>query len=254
VINFVRKAAPFISTSAANYKNAQAPGSIATAFAAAGSTVATGTEIANIPLPTMLAGSTVTINSFAGFTLTNETRKAALYYASPNQINYYLPSDVSQGPAEIQIEPSSGLILRSSALITNIAPALFSVNWNGQGLAAAVVQRIKADDSISYEPVAMFNTVQGSFEAVPIDFGPDTDRVFLDLFGTGIRNRSSLSNVLGKVGGVDSQVFYAGPQNEFEGLDQVNILLPRSLAGRGAVDVVLTIDGQTTNPVTIKAR
>jgi uncharacterized protein (TIGR03437 family) len=202
----------------------------------------------------MLAGSTVTINSFAGFTLTNETRKAALYYASPNQINYYLPSDVSQGPAEIQIEPSSGLILRSSALITNIAPALFSVNWNGQGLAAAVVQRIKADDSISYEPVAMFNTVQGSFEAVPIDFGPDTDRVFLDLFGTGIRNRSSLSHVLGKVGGVDSQVLYAGPQNEFEGLDQVNILLPRSLAGRGAVDVVLTIDGQTTNPVTIKAR
>jgi uncharacterized protein (TIGR03437 family) len=68
----------------------------------------------------MLAGSTVTINSFFGFTLTKETRKAALYYASPNQINYYLPSNLSLGPAEIQIEPSIGLILRSSALITNM--------------------------------------------------------------------------------------------------------------------------------------
>ena len=96
--------------------------------------------------------------------------------------------------------------------------------------------------------------VQGMFEPVPIDLSSDSDRVFLDLFGTGIRNRSSLSQVSGKVGGVDSQVFYAGPQNEVAGLDQVNILLPRSLAGRGDVDVVLTIDGQATNPVTIRVR
>ena len=117
-----------------------------------------------------------------------------------------------------------------------------------------MVQRIKPDDSVRYEPVAVFDPVQSRFAPVPIDLGPDVDRVFLDLFGTGIRNRSSLSNVAGKVGGIDSEVFYAGPQNEVVGLDQVNILLPRSLAGRGDVDVVLTIDGQKTNTVTIRVR
>ncbi len=36
--------------------------------------------------------------------------------------------------------------------------------------------------------------------------------------------------------------------------DQVNILLPRSLAGKGDVDVMLTIEDQTTKPVTIEIR
>jgi len=47
-------------------------------------------------------------------------------------------------------------------------------------------------------------------------------------------------------------VQYAGPQGGYAGLDQVNIRVPRSLAGRGNVDVVLTVDGKTANAVTIK--
>lgn len=37
-------------------------------------------------------------------------------------------------------------------------------------------------------------------------------------------------------------------------LDQVNLLLPRSLAGRGEVDVALSIDGQTANLVKVSFR
>ncbi len=36
-----------------------------------------------------------------------------------------------------------------------------------------------------------------------------------------------------KIGGVDAQVVFAGPQGEFAGLDQVNLRLPDGLAGRG---------------------
>jgi uncharacterized protein (TIGR03437 family) len=56
------------------------------------------------------------------------------------------------------------------------------------------------------------------------------------------------------VGGVDAPVAYAGVQGSSPGLDQVNALLPRSLAGRGLVDVVLTADGQVANSVQIAVK
>ena len=46
----------------------------------------------------------------------------------------------------------------------------------------------------------------------------------------------------------------AGPvaQGQYEGLDQVNLgPIPASLAGRGDVPVVLTVDGRTANPATV---
>jgi uncharacterized protein (TIGR03437 family) len=43
------------------------------------------------------------------------------------------------------------------------------------------------------------------------------------------------------------------PQSQFVGLDQVNLgPLPRTLAGRGEVDVQLTIGGRTANVVTVR--
>jgi uncharacterized protein (TIGR03437 family) len=56
------------------------------------------------------------------------------------------------------------------------------------------------------------------------------------------------------MGGVASQVFYAGPQEIFVGLDQVNAEIPRSLLGRGLVDVRLIVDGRAANTVTVAIR
>ncbi len=53
------------------------------------------------------------------------------------------------------------------------------------------------------------------------------------------------------IGGGEAPVNYAGPQGGFVGLDQINVLIPRSLAGRGVVDVVLTVDGIPADTVQI---
>ena len=45
---------------------------------------------------------------------------------------------------------------------------------------------------------------------------------------------------------------YAGAQGVFVGEDQINILLPQTLAGAGLVSVILTADGQVTNGVQIQ--
>jgi uncharacterized protein (TIGR03437 family) len=73
----------------------------------------------------------------------------------------------------------------------------------------------------------------------------------VELYGTGIQGRSSLPNVAASANGIPLQVLYAGPQTQYPGLDQVNVVIPRSLAGAGEVPVILTVDGQTANVVTI---
>jgi uncharacterized protein (TIGR03437 family) len=48
-------------------------------------------------------------------------------------------------------------------------------------------------------------------------------------------------------------ITYAGPQGTYEGLDQVNLQLPRALASPppGTTVLRLTVDGQPTNQVTL---
>jgi uncharacterized protein (TIGR03437 family) len=48
------------------------------------------------------------------------------------------------------------------------------------------------------------------------------------------------------IGGQSLPVTYAGPQGE-AGLDQVNVLLPASLAGIGNATISVTVDGVTSN-------
>jgi uncharacterized protein (TIGR03437 family) len=56
------------------------------------------------------------------------------------------------------------------------------------------------------------------------------------------------------IGGVDAPVSYAGAQGDYAGLDQINLRLPRSLAGRGEMEVKLTVDGRPVNVVWVNIR
>jgi uncharacterized protein (TIGR03437 family) len=49
-------------------------------------------------------------------------------------------------------------------------------------------------------------------------------------------------------------VTFAGAQGDFVGLDQSNLRIPRSLAARGEVEVLLTVDAQVANPVRINIK
>jgi uncharacterized protein (TIGR03437 family) len=74
------------------------------------------------------------------------------------------------------------------------------------------------------------------------------------LYGTGIRGRGRLDSAACTVGGAAAPVLYAGPQGGFAGLDQVNVLLPRSLRGSGSVAVRLSVDGLAANPLELNIR
>src|SRR5262249_54524975 len=183
---------------------------------------------------------------------------APFFFVPPSQINYQIPLGTAAGPATITVANDAGVVSTGGISISSVAPGLFAANANGQGVPAAVALRVRGDGSQIYEPVAIFDQSQNKFVALPIDLGPDlgsaSDQVFLILFGTGIRNRSALSTVTARVGGENAGVSYAGSQGMLFGLDQVNALLPRALAGRGEVDIVMTVDGKTANTVRINVK
>jgi uncharacterized protein (TIGR03437 family) len=121
-------------------------------------------------------------------------------------------------------------------------------------VAAALILRVKPDNSQSYESIVRFDSAQAKFVSNPVDMGPDTDQVFLVLYTTGCRYRTALSNVAVTIGGVAAQVTFADAAPGFTGLDQVNARLSRSLIGRGEVDVVLTVNGKAANTVKLNIK
>ncbi len=233
--------------SAASFNGASlAPEQIVAAF---GLGLASGTEIATtVPLPTSLLGASVKVRDRVGV-----ERSAPLFFVSPNQINFQIPPETATGKTTITITNQPNASLSATVWVENTAPGLFAANANGIGVAAAVVLRVRGDGSSVFEPVAQSDG-QGQFIAIPIDLGEETDRVFLILFGTGIRNRSALEKVIVQVGGVAAPVLYAGSQGSFVGQDQVNVRLPRTLIGRGDVAVTITVDGQIANSVSVYIR
>jgi len=77
--------------------------------------------------------------------------------------------------------------------------------------------------------------------------------VFLTLYGTGIRNRASISDVLVTIDSATVPVTYAGTQPEFPGLDQLNIgPLPQALQGSGTATILVSIGKMVSNAITIQ--
>jgi uncharacterized protein (TIGR03437 family) len=198
------------------------------------------------PLPTFLAGTTVSVRDSAGM-----ERPAPLWFVSPGQINYYIPDGTATGNATLTVAYHSQVVITGQVQIDAVAPGLFTMNANGQGVAAAVAIWARPDTSQSWQYVFALPCLPGSCVSAPLDLRAPVESMYLELFGTGIRGRSSLAAVSATIGGVAAPVEYAGPVAGLMGLDQVNLAVPPSLAGRGEVDILLTVDGKVSNPVKV---
>lgn len=205
--------------------------------------------ITSLPLPVGLQGTRIYVRDSTG-----TERRAPLFFVSPGQVNYQIPPGTAVGEATIIALSGDGSSALGKLLIAPVAPGMFAANANGQGVAAATVLRVKPDGTQSYEPAFRFDSALNRFVAVPIELGAETEQVFLVLNSTGVRFRSGLSSVQVSIGGTSADVTFAGLQAQFVGLDQVNVRLPRSLAGRGEMDVALTVDGQAANVLRVSIK
>jgi uncharacterized protein (TIGR03437 family) len=217
---------------------AVAPGSIAAAFGSSLSTAMVSASSAT--LPQSLGGTSITVKD-----KNNATLPADLFFVSPGQANFVVPAAAPGGAGTVAIVRPDGSTVSGTVQISNVAPGLFSANGDGKGAPAATLLRVHSDGSQSLEAVAQLNG--NSYVPLAIPAGATSDQLYLSLFGTGIRGRSALTAVGVNVGPLSGTVLYAGPQGAYEGLDQVNVLLPPGLQGMGLVNLVLSADGQTAN-------
>jgi uncharacterized protein (TIGR03437 family) len=238
-------AAPSAVQPAAAPGTAVAPASLASLYGS--NLAAADTKAQTQPLPTNLGGVTLTITDSTG-----AVRNAPLLFVSATQINFVLPDDTAAGAATFTTTGPGGT-QTFTGTVQSVAPTLFSMNGTGNGVAAATAIRTQAGNPQLQSPVTVFQCSGSNCTSVPIALGVDTP-IYVTLYGSGIRNRSSLANVSVTIHGVSVPVLYAGPAPGFAGLDQVNVALTLDLRGAGESGVVLTVDGQTSNVVTINVQ
>lgn len=232
-----------LHVSAASFEGGPAaPGSLMTAFSLFGAKLSQMTAAADSPSwPVSLGGTTVTVRDAAGI-----DHAATISFASPTQVNYRVPESVATGLATVTIS-ANGTTIPGAINIQPIYPNLFSLN--SEGLAAGLILRVRNNQQ-TYEPIYRVNAA-GAVESLPINLGPATDQVYLILFGTGLGKAGLNPSVTATIGGGAGTVAYAGPQGGFTGLDQFNLLLPRTLASKGAVEINLVAGGKTGNSVKV---
>ena len=197
-----------------------------------------------MPLPTSLGGTSVSITDSSG-----AKTALPLFYAGPTQINAEIPATVKAGAATLTVTTSTAGAQSGSVTLAAIAPGLFTANQTGKDVAAAQFVTNLPNGTQTTVNIFSCSGGAGTCAGVPLDVTAGASA--LVLYGTGIQNRASLSDVTVTIGNQNFPAAYAGPAPNYAGEDQVNVLLPASLAGTGNANVTVTVAGVASNTVTI---
>lgn len=223
-------AQPLVTTDAARFGALAAPEAIVAGF---GTKLASQTAAAppGQPLPTSLDGVSVYVNGIA----------ARLFFVSGGQINYLVPGNINVGLAAVVVVAKDGAVSRGQIIISQSTTAIFTSNSMGTGAPAAVAS---ADGQV-------FNIGMGAPDGSPLEISAGN---FVQLFLTGARYSSTPLTMMATVGTTSFDALFVGAQGQFDGLDQVNLQIPTSMAGAGEVNLTLRIDGKASNPVRLKIK
>ena len=236
-------ATPAVTVDAARYGASVAPESIAAVF---GTTLATANVSAtSTPLPIALDGTSVYVNGFP----------APLFFVSPGQINYQIPPGIPPGAAAVVVVNKNGIVSQGGINVVSSIAAIFTIKSDGTGAPAAVA----STDG------ATFNIPVGNPDGTPTVLDPGVNGLFVSLFGTGFRYapntdtnaaNGAAESVSITIGGtaVPTATLFAGAQGTLIGVDQINFKIPASFAGKGLVDLIVTIDGKASNTMKLNIK
>jgi len=213
---------------AATFAAPVSPGSLASVF---GSMFTGGKGGANLPLPSTLAGTSITVNSVP----------APLLYVSPGQINFQIPWETQPGNATVVV--SNGLTSNTVTVqVLGASPGLF-VQSSGRAIVQNSDYSLNTAGNPGKEglPIIAYLTGSGPVSpAVADGAAAPTTAPFAVL----------TSSYSASIGGTNAQVVFAGLAPGFVGLVQMNIIVPTGLS-KGDYPLVVSIGGQKSNGGTI---
>ncbi len=137
-------------------------------------------------------------------------------------------------------------------IVASASPGIFTTRTDGQGTAVAQTTA----DGVNY--LNIFNP-DGSERDV--DAGTRARPDFLILYATGVRHAPAANptdsngvaeSVTATIQGVRRSRLSRARSRVFDGLDQINVIIPPELAGFGTVRLQVSANGQAANAVTLK--
>ena len=198
----------------------------------------------SIPLPTSLGGVRVEYLRPS----TQSWEALPLFFASPSQINFHLPSlgELLQGPTSIPIQIDRGGILSVQRLlqVKTLSASLFTADSSGLGAAAGFYVRVRPDGS--QERGNLFQCEQSTCMPNPVPRGAN-NRIFLELYGTGFSHLDlelQADSVLVLLNGRPLPAAFVGPNGEFVGLSQLNVEVPADMPSGVDLDLYLLVRPQ----------
>jgi uncharacterized protein (TIGR03437 family) len=221
----------------ASYTAPVVPGSIAAVF---GTFYLTSTSVDTaLPLETSLENLSF---QFSGGTA------APLYFVSGPQVNLQVPWELAgQTTATLAATLNSTAGATQTVTVAAAAPAIFTTNAQGTGQGAI------QDSS--------FNLVDANNPATP---GTTTILIYCTGLGAVSANQPATGAAASTtalaptvtmptvtIGGVTATPSFSGLAPGYVGLYQVNVPVPATVAAGSAVPVVISMDGATSNTVTI---
>lgn len=225
-----------------NADSSVAPDALISAF---GVDLATKTATAtSSDFPTKLGDTTMTLVDSS-----NTSYAVQMYSVSPGQVNYMVPTKAQPGPAVTTVTSGDGTVTTGIVLVAPVTPGIYTANANGKGTAAAVAVIVHANGTQSTQ-LTFTCSGAGDCVAKPISLSA-SDKLFIELYATGVRHLSSKSAISAEVNGQNAPVEYAGKQGAFSGLDQINVEIPQSLTDGGPLNIQLTVVDNADNITTI---
>ena len=211
-----------------------APGTLISIF---GISFASSLMQANqLPLPTQMAGTSVLVNG----------RRMPLVFVSPNQINAQLPYDVREGEAKISVTSSEGASAEETINIAAAAPGIFQIA--GGARAVAINQDFTLNTADNPESRGRVMTVYltgiGTLDGeLAAGAAAPSDRLL----------RAALESSA-TIGGRDAPILFLGLTPGFVGLAQANIQVPSDGPIGNALELVIGVNRQRSNPALVAVK
>ena len=209
-------------SNAASFGAELAPGTLASVF---GADLSLGEQVATrLPLPTQMNGVRVRVGG----------RDTGLVFVSPNQVNFAIPADLPQpsGPTSLELLNAGRTIAAAQFELAQTAPAVFTLNFSGQGPGAVLISGtgLLAQSSAGGRPVRRGEAIE--------------------IYSNGLGREPVQAAVT--IGGQAAEVLYAGRSGAGpEGLAQVNARVPQSVPIGDEVQLILQVGGRISRAVTI---
>jgi uncharacterized protein (TIGR03437 family) len=223
-------------TNSASYASGGSAGGLGTIFGLHLSVNLSGiAQATTIPLPTHLAGTSLTVNG------TPAPLLAVVNAGGSEQINFQMPWEVA-GQATVQVVIDNGVSSNTAVAVsvTQAQPGIFVVDSVGDGAITHVNGSLVTTENPAApgETVVMYAT----------GFGPVSPAVTTGQAPTGLSYTTLEPTIT--IGGLTATVVFSGEAPYFVGLSQLNITVPTT-APPGSLPLVVNTGGVTANTVMI---